>query len=154
MKYLKVLFIITILGFFMIAMPGCNYVAVRAYDSGPGYGPPPHAPAHGYRQKYHGYDLQFDSDLGAYIVLGMTGVYFIDGTYYRPANTGWYYSSRPDGDWHSYRKKSPPGKLYKIREEKNKRDRDKDRRDNGKQDRDKGRDRDNDRDRDRDRDRD
>ena len=152
MKYLKVIFIASILGFFIITLPGCNYVAVRAYDASPGYGPPPHAPARGYRQKYHGYDMEFDTDLGAYIVLGMTGVYFIDGIYYRPANVGWYYSDRPDGGWHTYRKKNPPGKLYKIRAEKNERDRDKDRRDKGKNKRDRDNDRVRDRDRYRDRD--
>lgn len=150
MKYLKVFFITSILGFFITSLPGCNYVAVRAYDSGPG-GPPPHAPAHGYRQKYHGYDLEFDTDLGAYIVLGITGVYFIDGMYYRYSNIGWHYSERPDGDWHTYNKRNPPGKLYKIRDDKNKWYRDKDKRDR-ENDRDRDKDRGRDRDRDRDRD--
>lgn len=156
MKYLKILFITSILGLFMITMPGCNYVSVRAYDSSPGYGPPPHAPARGYRQKYHGYDLEYDSDLGAYIVLGMTGVYFIDGIYYRPANNGWYYSDRPDSGWHTYRKKTPPGKLYKLRERNKKSEQYRDRRDRDrdKWDRDRDREREGDRDRDRDRDRD
>lgn len=152
MKYLKVLSIISILGFFIATVPGCNYVAVRAHS--PGYGPPPHAPASGYRQMYNGYDLQYDSDLGAYVVLGITGVYYIDGRYYRHSNAGWYYSDRPDRDWRTYRKKNPPGKLYKLRDEKYKRDRDRERRDRDKDKRARDNDRDRDRDRDRDQDRD
>lgn len=145
MKALKVLFIASILVFFITALPGCNTVAVRAYDRGPGYGPPPHAPAHGYRQKYHGYDLEYDSDLGVYLVLGMAGIYFIDGIYYRSSDNGWYYSDRPNGGWHTYRKKNPPGKLYKIHDDKYKRDRYKDRdRDRDKNKRGRGRDRDDD----------
>ena len=56
-----------------------------------GHGPPPHAPAHGYRRKqqqaYHhqGGDakLAFDSDLGVYVVLDLPHHYYFDGVYLR-----------------------------------------------------------------------
>ena len=45
-------------------------------------GPPPHAPAHGYRHKNQdGIQLQFDNNLGVYIVITMPGVYFYNGFY-------------------------------------------------------------------------
>ncbi|TDQ48382.1 hypothetical protein EV696_107118 [Permianibacter aggregans] len=54
-------------------------------------GPPPHAPAHGYRHKQGGVDLSFDSGLGVYVVIGHPGYYFWDNLYW------WYH----DGFWRS-----------------------------------------------------
>ena len=113
MKHQKVLVITSMLVFLMMTLPGCILVPVRGYDRGPGYGPPPHAPAHGYRRKHHGHDLVFDTDLGVYIVMGLPGLYFIDGLYYRVSSDGWHYSVRPDGDWHIHTKVLP-GQLHKI----------------------------------------
>ncbi len=79
-----------------------------------GYGPPPHAPAHGYRAKYHGHDLMYDAGLGVYIVVGLPHIYFHDGLYYRFDHDEWYYSDRPDHGWKkSGKSKIPPGLAKK-----------------------------------------
>ena len=93
-----------------LVMTGCNVVTVKpAHDHG--YGPPPHAPAHGYRHKYHDHELVFDAHLGVYIVVGLADYYFSDGHYYRHDRDYWHYSDRIDGKWHKADKhhKVPPG---------------------------------------------
>ncbi|MBW2448650.1 MAG: hypothetical protein JRG83_22420 [Deltaproteobacteria bacterium] len=64
-------------------------------------GPPPHAPAHGYRHKqaHHGVELVFDSAVGVYAVAGWDDHFFYDGHYYRQLATGWQMSVRIDGGW-------------------------------------------------------
>ncbi len=65
-------------------------------------GPPPHAPAHGYRHKHH-HDpnvvLIFDAGLGVYRVSGRKGHYFHDGHYYRFMEDVWYRSARIHNGW-------------------------------------------------------
>lgn len=76
-------------------------------------GPPPHAPAHGYRYKHtqHGVDLVFDSGIGLYIVVGHTGVYS-DGTrYYRLSGDAWQVSLHPRSDWAGMATKDLPRGL-------------------------------------------
>jgi len=68
-----------------------------------GYGPPPHAPAHGYRAKQHGRDLEFDAHLGVYLVLGLPGVYWNDGWFYRRLRDRWQRCGDGDGPWHDAR---------------------------------------------------
>jgi hypothetical protein len=64
------------------------------------HGPPPHAPAHGYRHKTdQGVDIVFDSSLGLYIVAGARDHYYYDGSYYRRAGDRWEVSLRFDGAW-------------------------------------------------------
>ncbi len=60
-------------------------------------GPPPHAPAHGYRHKLatHGLELVFDTELGAYAVVGHPGHFFHAGRYYRRVVSG-----RNGSVWH------------------------------------------------------
>ncbi|MEJ2760132.1 MAG: hypothetical protein P8126_00955 [Gammaproteobacteria bacterium] len=84
-----------------------------------GYGPPPHAPAHGYRYDYHGHELLYDRALGAYIVTGRPGVYFYGGTYYRYERNHWYYSRSLDKGWQMRRGERglPPGLAKKYRRE-------------------------------------
>ncbi len=66
-------------------------------------GPPPHAPAHGYRHKRHsGPELVFDSALGVYMVVGHEHHYFHDGHYLR----------RHDGVWRlSWTHRFPAGQT-------------------------------------------
>lgn len=98
-----------------LAMSGC--VVYPEHDHRQGYGPPPHAPAHGYRHKYHNHDLLYDSGLGVYIVVGAPDFYFIDGFYYRHSHDGWYYSREYDRDWQPFKDhhKLPPGLGKKYR---------------------------------------
>lgn len=95
------------LGLVMVAtmalLGSCNY--------GAGYGPPPHAPAHGYRDKHrHGQRLVFDAALGVYVVAGLPYHYFHDGHYYRFHGGIWEASVHPKGPWrHISKKRLPPG---------------------------------------------
>ncbi len=65
-----------------------------------GHGPPPHAPAHGYRQKnQHGLELEFDSGLGVYLTVEMPGVYFQNDLYIRLSDGQWTVATHFDGPW-------------------------------------------------------
>jgi hypothetical protein len=66
-----------------------------------GKGPPPHAPAHGYRRKLEqdGVTLELDSGRGVYVVVGVDDVFFSEKRYYRCADERWFASPRPDGGW-------------------------------------------------------
>ena len=77
-------------------------------------GPPPHAPAHGYRHKHkaqHGaVELVFDTKLGVYVVVGWPGHYYRDGAFYRQINRRWHSSHRLDTGWVMIDTKTlPPG---------------------------------------------
>ena len=96
-----------------LAMSGC--VVYPAHPHDPGYGPPPHAPAHGYRYKYHDHDLIYDAGLGVYVVIGVTDYFFLDNYYYHHRHDGWYYSRDFDRDWRQYKdNRLPPGLAKKY----------------------------------------
>jgi hypothetical protein len=72
-------------------------------------GPPPWAPAHGYRRK-HGAEpardagsddvhIVFDSQRGVHVVLGLSDHYWDAGRYYRVVRGEWRVSARIDGPW-------------------------------------------------------
>lgn len=64
-------------------------------------GPPPHAPAHGYRHKHAaGVDLIFDVGLGVYAVVGHSGVYFNDRHFLRRHGDSWRIAKNLSGPWH------------------------------------------------------
>jgi hypothetical protein len=97
----------------VFTMTGCAVYPAQSHHYG--YGPPPHAPAHGYRAKYHNHDLVYDSHLGVYLVIGLHDHYYRDGYYYRYAHDGWYSSRYVDKDWGSYEeRKLPPGLAKKY----------------------------------------
>ena len=52
-------------------------------------GPPPHAPAHGYRHHQGSVDLRWDAHLGVYVVIGHPHHFFHDGRYYRRVGEHW-----------------------------------------------------------------
>jgi hypothetical protein len=85
---------------------------------GHGHGPPPHAPAHGYRAKHGPGDsvqLVFDSRLGVYVVVDLPDHYFWDGFYLRVEDGRWYASVSLDGGWEPRSVKSlPPGLRKKV----------------------------------------
>lgn len=103
---------IGLFGCFLL-LTGCS--GYPMYEQERGYGPPPHAPAHGYRYKHQGHDLVYDSGLGAYVVVGMTGVYFYDGIYYKYARDRWYYTRDLNKNWQIGRDSRglPPGLAKK-----------------------------------------
>ena len=86
---------------------------------GSGHGPPPHAPAHGYRRKheqaYHSHtgsvELVFDNGLGVYVVVGMSDYYFWNGSYLRIRDGQWWVSTYLDGDWRPHDTGSLPNGL-------------------------------------------
>ncbi len=71
--------------------------------------PPDHAPAHGRRNKEQrstkhqqpsgGLEVVFDSDQGVHIAIGLPGVYFHSGHYYRHTDAGWQVSATGKGGW-------------------------------------------------------
>ncbi len=90
------------------------------------HGPPPHAPAHGYRHKHQGgYDLVFDRNTGCYTVVGYRDYYYSDGLFFRFGGDGWQVSARvggTDARWeHADEYRLPGGLRTKYKE--NRRDR-------------------------------
>ena len=85
-----------------------------------GHGPPPHAPAHGYRHKHHrdGVNLVFDSGLGVYVVADWPGYYWHVDRYLRWAAGEWRVSSRIDGTWVVVSSNRVPVKLVAKQREK------------------------------------
>lgn len=61
----------------------------HAGSAHPGGGPPPWAPAHGYRHKHQGGDLRFDAQLGVYVVIGHPHLYFHGSHYLRHVDARW-----------------------------------------------------------------
>ncbi len=70
--------------------------------------PPAHAPAHGYRAKQKtvepapkksGIEVVFDSERGIHVAVGVSGVFFQDGHYYREHDGRWEVSLSGDGGW-------------------------------------------------------
>jgi hypothetical protein len=93
-----------------VTLPGC--VAVPHHHGKPnrGHGPPPHAPAHGYRQKHQGADLVFDSRRHVYVVVGHADHFFVDDHFLRLHAGAWQASASLRGPWHAVASHSvPPG---------------------------------------------
>lgn len=78
----------------------------------PGLGladPPSHAPAHGRRAKEAaaqkrleppgGVEIRFDSERGIHVAIGVPGVYFEAGSYYRHTDAGWQVSATGRDGW-------------------------------------------------------
>ncbi|NIV10784.1 MAG: hypothetical protein GWN62_05700 [Aliifodinibius sp.] len=75
------------------------------------HGPPPHAPAHGYRTKTsEGIIIVYDSKLGVYAVVGLSSHYYNNGLYYRVNGDRWQASAKFYGSWQVIAEhKVPPG---------------------------------------------
>lgn len=96
----------------MLYLTGCQSVGGVSVKS-PGYhppppsskygkqGPPPHAPAHGYRHKHpDGHVLEYDSKIGAYIVVNVPDTYFANDLYLRMSTDGrWMVSATLGSGW-------------------------------------------------------
>lgn len=68
---------------------GCVHDHGHGHDPKSKGGPPPWAPAHGYRHKHAGHELRFDAQLGVYVVVGLPHVYFQSDHYYRRVDSHW-----------------------------------------------------------------
>ncbi|MEJ2719691.1 MAG: hypothetical protein P8181_00940 [bacterium] len=73
------------------------------------HGPPPHAPAHGYRHKHENVVLVFQANLGVYAVDGHQGYYYHEGEFYRLHKGKWQTGAHFNGPW----KKTSVSKLPK-----------------------------------------
>jgi hypothetical protein len=92
----------------LFAMVGCSKRAVVYNERKPDVvvvkesgGPPPHAPAHGYRHK-HNRDavvLTYDSGIAVYVVSGYKNCWYNDGVYFRLSGSTWEMSARISGPW-------------------------------------------------------
>ena len=81
-------------------MCGCLPITVADENaSGRHAGPPARAPAHGYRAKHRNHDLEFDSGMGVYVVLGLPGFYYYADRYYRLVNGVWQIGVDVGGPW-------------------------------------------------------
>lgn len=81
-----------------------------------GHGPPPHAPAHGYRHKHkHGVELVFDGDLGVYIAVGFSDIFFHNDLYIRMHDGRWEVSALLKGPWRKAKTREVPYKLKKAK---------------------------------------
>lgn len=77
-------------------------------------GPPPHAPAHGYRHKQKNHQMRYDSALGVYVLLDLIDHYYFDDRYYRYRGGDWQYARELEGDrWRDADRRSIPEQLYR-----------------------------------------
>jgi len=119
-------FTVLVCGLLAFVASGCSHGAITIGASDPhvghhdhGYGPPPHAPANGYRWKRHHHDhdvdLVFNSDLGVYVVVDIPNRFYWNGYYLRIEDDGWYASVDLDGRWKPRAEDSlPPGLRKKY----------------------------------------
>lgn len=77
-------------------------------------GPPPHAPAHGYRHKHENVVLVFQADLGVYLVDGHKGYYYHEGEFYRSHKGKWQASAHFNGPWKKVSESKLPKNLNGI----------------------------------------
>lgn len=63
-------------------------------------GPPPHAPAHGYRHKHSdGVELKFNANRGIYAVIDYDDYYFHGDNFFRIIDGAWKKSKHISGPW-------------------------------------------------------
>lgn len=120
-------FLIAILSVSALTITGCAVYPVQqdyAYEQY-SYGPPPYAPAHGYRATYHTHNMVYDSHLGVYVLLGLPDHYYYDHVYYRYNRDNWYYRHNDKDKWRKYDKRKLPAGLarkYQDDDRRNRRD--------------------------------
>ena len=83
------------------------------------HGPPPWAPAHGYRRKHQRayqsreqtVDLVFDRNVGVYVVVGIPNYYYWNGVYVRLDAGRWWRAPYLDARWEPCPADALPGGL-------------------------------------------
>jgi hypothetical protein len=115
---MRIRFSVALLGALLLA-PACVVVEGRGDRPPRGGmhepGPPPHAPAHGYRHKHRNRDLVYDANIGVYVVVGLPDVWFVDGSYFRWYGERWEMGVSVDGPWRVARESAVPFKLREKR---------------------------------------
>ncbi len=76
---------------------------------------PPHNPRHGHRHDYYGHNLEYDTDFGAYVVLGYDGIYFSNDVYLRFYAGSWQITSSLNGTWYDAEHRHIPDRLRNHR---------------------------------------
>jgi hypothetical protein len=120
MKQIAQLLLIAVVAASCIAVFGCSRTVVYKEAPPPPPektakvkhpGPPPHAPAHGYRHKHpDGVVLVYSSAMGVYVASGYAEVYYHKDWYYRMHKGKWQESRHVEGPWRKCSvKKVPPG---------------------------------------------
>jgi hypothetical protein len=94
----------------LLTTSACTVVARDGHYHG---GPPPHAPAHGYRYHYDDLDLVFDTALGIYLVFGYPYYYWYDNWYYHWDGDHWHRSKHFKRGWKHIDHDHVPRKLYR-----------------------------------------
>jgi len=124
MKLLRIAIVCILSPLMLTACQGLREIGVKIdppykWDAGAEQhrnGPPPHAPAHGYRHKNpDGVELRFDSDLGVYVVVDMPNVYYYDGVYLRLSGDRWQATPDLKRSWYYEQDSRVP---YKLKEKK------------------------------------
>ena len=124
----KQLLILLGCGLFMVSLNACSVNRGGVHVGGGGaavkHGPPPHAPAHGYRAKHMYY---YYPEAYVYFDISRQVYFFLEGDRWRMtvslphslyARLGDYvaiemHSDKPYTHFHSHKKKYPPGQLEK-----------------------------------------
>lgn len=92
----------------VLVLAGCSVgvgyhsggTTVAVAHEGHRHGPPPHAPAHGYRRNADGVILVYEASLGVYIVRDYRNNYYWEGHYYRcDHGSSWEVSVGIEGPW-------------------------------------------------------
>ena len=94
-------------------LSGCLAVSIDGKPNR-GHGPPPHAPAHGYRHHHQGVTLAFDFGLGVYVVLGHPDHFYSEGRFLRFHAGYWQVGGSLGGPWSPYSPSSLPPGLRKV----------------------------------------
>lgn len=100
----KLLLVIATLVVTIAVLSGCHHIRVPHHPLNPVRllsGPPPHAPAHGYRHRHHDHDMEYDGGLGAYLLIGRPGIFFHDNLFWR----------LHEGIWQSTRALAEPWRI-------------------------------------------
>ena len=99
----------------VVYIPADVHVKERHHKNGP----PPHAPAHGYRHKHQdGVELEYDSRIDAYLVIEFPGTYFYNGLYGRfSPEEYWMVAENLNGPWRVSKEGEIPLKLVKVYKE-------------------------------------
>ena len=87
----------------LLVGPGCALhrapEAIAAHD-GDELGPPPLAPAHGWRRRHpDGVEIMYRSELGAYVVVGIDDAYYCDDVFYLWDSGRWLRAPHFTGPW-------------------------------------------------------
>lgn len=96
-----------------------RHTSTRYVRTTKSHGPPPHAPAHGYRHKHGDAVLVYDSTLEVYLVSGRPNHYFHGHHYYRTTSDGWQIAVTFEGPWKPISTKKLPKQLVHSVQAKN-----------------------------------